>query len=62
MADLGCQDKDWVGKNDRGFRHDFTARWALTSHFEHGQRKMWLSWVHFWLVWAPEGEPYGPRW
>ena len=32
MADLGCQDTDWEGKNDRGFRRDFTARWALTSH------------------------------
>ena len=40
MVDLGCLDTDGVGKNDRGFRHDFTARWALTSHFEHGQRKM----------------------
>ncbi len=50
MAGLGCQDTDWVGKNDRGYGRDFTARWALTSYFEHGQRKMWLSRVHFWLL------------
>ena len=29
--------------------------WANTSHFGHGQRKTWLSWVHFWLVCSPEG-------
>ena len=29
--------------------------WAPTHHFGHGQRKMRLSWVHFWLVYGPEG-------
>ena len=33
----------------------FTARGTHTNHFKHGQRKMWLSWVHFWLVCGPEG-------
>ena len=32
-----------------------------TSHFGHGQRKMWLCWVHFWLVWGPEGGPLGSQ-
>ena len=54
MADLGCQDTDRVGGNDRGYKFNYTAGWAQTSHLEHGQRKMWLSWVHFWLVWGPK--------
>ena len=53
MADLGCQDREW--KWHTGFRCNSTAGWAHTSHFEHGQRKMWLSWVHFRLVWALYG-------
>ena len=49
MADLGCQDTDWVGENDKEVLD--------TSHFKHGQRKIWLSWVHFWLVLGPKGGP-----
>ena len=39
MVELGCQDTDWVGGNDRGFRCDFTPGGSHTSHFGHGQRK-----------------------
>ena len=39
------------------FRCVISAGWAHTSHFEHGQRKMWLSWVHFRLVWGLRGAP-----
>ena len=50
MVDSGCQNTDWVGRNDNGFRCNFAAGWPHTSHFEHEQRKMWLCWVGFWLV------------
>ena len=42
MVDLGCQDTDWVGENDRRFRCNFTA----------GQPP---SWVHFWMVRGRKG-------
>ena len=29
----------------------------MQYYLGHGQRKMWLSWVHFWLVWVPKGGP-----
>ena len=50
MVDLGCQDTDWVGENDRRFRCNFTAVQPPSSNFEHGQTKLWISWVHFWMV------------
>ena len=56
MADLGCQDTDWVGENDRRFRCNFTAGQPPSSHFEHGQTKLWISWVHFWMVRGPKGD------
>ena len=40
-------------------RYDFTAGWSHTSHLEHEQRKIWLSWVQFWLVWGPKGADLG---
>ena len=40
MVDLGCQDTDWVGENDRHFRCNFTAGQPPSSHFEHGQTKL----------------------
>ena len=49
-------------KPKRSFRFDFIAKWAHTSHFEHGQRKMLLSWGHFWLVWGTEKGPYCLKW
>ena len=42
-------------KWERWLRYDFTTEWAHTSSFRHGERKMWLSWVYFWLVWRPGG-------
>ena len=45
-----------------GFRCVFTARRLHTSHSEHKQRKMWLSRVHFWMVYGSKGGPLGPRW
>ena len=36
MVDLGNEDTDWVGGNDRPFREKFTAKQPHTSHFEHG--------------------------
>ena len=57
MFELGCQDTDWVGGNDRGFIFNFSPEWPHISHLEPGQREMWLSWVHFWLVWGPEEGP-----
>ena len=49
-------------KRLRRFRCNFTARWAHTSHIEHGQRQMWLSWLDFWLVRGAKGCPEGHRW
>ena len=62
MVDLGCQDSYWVDGNERGFRCVFTAGQNHSSHFEHGQRQMWLSWLNFWLVGGSKGDPLGHRW
>ena len=56
MVDLGCLDTDWVGGNDKDVL-DAIFLQDHTRHFEHGQRKKWLSWVHFWLVLGPKGAP-----
>ena len=34
---------------------------GVIQNAKHGQRKMWLSWVHFWLVWGPERGPLGSQ-
>ena len=31
-VDLGCQNTNWVGGTDTGFRCNFTVGWALTIH------------------------------
>ena len=43
MADLGCQDTDWVGENNKEVLDAIPARWPQTNHFKHGQRKICLS-------------------
>ena len=55
MVELGCQNTDWVGGNDNEVLDAILLREGL--HFGHGQKKMWLCWVHFWLVLGPEGGP-----
>ena len=57
MVHLGYKDTDWIDGRKRDVLDDFTTEWERTGHFGHGQKKMWLSWVHFWLVWVPEGGP-----
>ena len=54
----------WLGRRKwkRCFRWALTPGRPQTSHIGHGQWKMWLCWVHFWLVWGPEGGPKGHRW
>ena len=42
-------------KWERCRRCDFTTKWAHTSPSTYGQRKIWLSWMHFRLVWGSEG-------
>ena len=57
MVDLGCQVIDWVGRNDREGLDANLLLDGLILATECGERKMWLSWVHFWLFWGPEGGP-----
>ena len=59
MIDFGCQDTDWVGGNNKDVLDTILLRDGVIQNTKHGQRKMWLSWVHFWLVWGPER---GPLW
>ena len=30
---------------------------SLISHFKREKRKIWPYWVHFWMVWGPDGCP-----
>ncbi len=49
-----CQDTDWVGGNNKEALDTVLLQDGVIQNTKHEQRKMWLSWVHFWLVWGPE--------
>ena len=57
MVELGCQYTDWVSGNDKEVLDAILLPHGLILTIGHGQREMWLSWVHFWLVWGPDGAP-----
>ena len=56
-----CQDTDWVGGNNKEVLDTVLLQDGVIQNTKHGQRKMWLSWVHFWLVWGPERGPLGSQ-
>ena len=48
MVELGCQDIDWVGGNDKEVLDGILLRDGLIlATLERGQRKMWFCWVGF---------------
>ena len=57
MVDLGCQDTDWVGGRNKDVLEGIILRGGLILATERGQRKLWLSMVHFWVIGALEWVP-----
>ena len=55
MVELGCQDTDWVGGNDRGFRCNFTPGGSHTSHFRH-EKCGYVGYISGWF-WALREAP-----
>ena len=59
MVDLGCQDTDWVGGNDKELLDAILLKDGLIVATLSLDKGKWLFCVHFWLVWGHEGGPPG---